>query len=42
MFVTSVKSLEEGLARALAKHGPQARVVVMPHGPYTLPYVESK
>ena len=42
MFVTPVKSLEEGLARGLAKHGPQARVAVMPHGPYTLPFVAAK
>ena len=38
-FVTPVRSLEEGLARALAKHGPQPRVIVLPHGPYVLPYV---
>jgi nickel-dependent lactate racemase len=39
MFVTPVRSLEEGLAQALAKHGPKARVAVMPHGPYVLPYL---
>lgn len=40
MFVTPVRSLEEGLSRALAKHGPEARVAVLPHGPYVLPYVQ--
>jgi nickel-dependent lactate racemase len=42
LFVTPVKSLEEGLAQALAKHGPQARIIVMPHGPYVLPFVAVK
>jgi nickel-dependent lactate racemase len=42
MFVTSVPTLQDGLARALAKHGPQARIAVMPHGPYVLPYVDGK
>jgi hypothetical protein len=40
MFVTPVPSLASGLTQALAKHGPQARVTVMPWGPYVLPYVE--
>jgi nickel-dependent lactate racemase len=39
MFVTSVPSPSDGLAQALAKHGPKARVTVMPWGPYVLPYV---
>jgi nickel-dependent lactate racemase len=39
MFVTPVRGLQEGLAQAFAKHGPQARVTVMPYGPYVLPYV---
>jgi lactate racemase len=42
MFVTPVRSLEEGLTRAFEKHGAQARVTVMPHGPYVLPYIEQK
>jgi len=41
MFVTPVPSLQDGLAQALAKHGPQARVTVMPWGPYVLPFVET-
>jgi nickel-dependent lactate racemase len=40
MFVTPVRTLDEGLARAFAKHGPKARITVMPHGPYVLPYVQ--
>ena len=39
MFVTPVTSPADGLAQALAKHGPKARVTVMPWGPYVLPYV---
>jgi hypothetical protein len=42
MFVTPVRTLEEGLAKAFQKHGPQARVTVMPHGPYVLPFVQQK
>jgi len=41
LFVEPVASLEAGLARAMERHGPQARVVVLPHGPYVLPYVET-
>jgi nickel-dependent lactate racemase len=40
MFVTPVKSLEEGLRWGFEKHGPDARVIVMPHGPYVLPYLQ--
>lgn len=38
-FVTPVRTLAEGLERALEKHGRGARIVVAPHGPYTLPFV---
>jgi lactate racemase len=40
MFVTPVRSLGEGLARGFEKYGPQARITVMPHGPYVLPYLD--
>jgi lactate racemase len=36
-FVTPVSSAEEGLARALTKHGPAARLAVIPKGPYVVP-----
>ncbi len=39
LFVTPVRSLEAGLAQALAKHGPNARITVMPKGAYVLPYL---
>lgn len=39
LFVEAVPSVEEGLRAALARHGPAARVLVMPHGPYVLPVV---
>jgi nickel-dependent lactate racemase len=42
MFVKPVASLQDGLAQALAKHGPQARITVMPYGPYVLPYVDGE
>ncbi len=42
MFVHPVASLEAGLARAIARHGPDTRVLVLPWGPYTLPYLEEE
>lgn len=42
LFVTPVRSLEAGLQWGFEKHGPDARVAVMPHGPYVLPYVAEK
>jgi len=39
-FVTPVDSLAAGLEWAFQKHGREARVAVMPYGPYVLPYVE--
>jgi nickel-dependent lactate racemase len=39
LLVTPVRSLQEGLDRAFAKQGPGARVTVLPHGPYVLPYL---
>jgi nickel-dependent lactate racemase len=35
-FVTPIASVEEGVARALAKHGPHATLAVIPEGPYVL------
>jgi nickel-dependent lactate racemase len=35
-FVSPVASVEEGLAHALRKHGPDASVAVIPEGPYVL------
>jgi nickel-dependent lactate racemase len=42
MFVTPVKSIEAGLNWGFEKHGRDARVTVMPHGPYVLPYVAAR
>ena len=42
LFVTPVRSLEAGLAWGFEKHGRDARVAVMPHGPYVLPYLEGR
>lgn len=36
LFVTPVDSVEAGVAQALAKHGPDARIAVIPEGPYVL------
>jgi nickel-dependent lactate racemase len=38
-FVTPVPSVEEGLRRALETHGPQAKIAVIPKGPYVIPAV---
>lgn len=39
--LTPVDDLEQGIAAALAKHGPQARLAILPQGPLTIPYVKS-
>lgn len=36
-FVAPLPSIEAGLADALRRHGPQARVAVIPKGPYVIP-----
>lgn len=38
-FVTPISSVEEGIARALAKHGQDATLLAIPRGPYVIPYV---
>jgi len=37
LFVTPVASVETGIAQALSKHGQDATITVMPHGPYVVP-----
>jgi len=39
LFVESAASVESAVAEALAEHGPDARVAVVPKGPYVLPVV---
>jgi nickel-dependent lactate racemase len=39
-FVTPVDSVEEAAERALAAHGPDATIAVLPEGPYVLPCIE--
>lgn len=36
-FVTPVDSVEEGVRRALAKHGSHAKMLAIPRGPYVIP-----
>jgi nickel-dependent lactate racemase len=36
-FVTPIASVEEGIGRALERHGPEARIAVIPRGPYVIP-----
>lgn len=36
IFATPIKSIEDGIALALKKHGENARVAVIPKGPYIL------
>jgi nickel-dependent lactate racemase len=38
-FVEPVPSVEAGVRRALAQHGPGARLAVIPKGPYVVPVV---
>lgn len=36
-LVQPIASVEEGLQKALQRHGPDARILVIPEGPYVLP-----
>lgn len=38
-FVTPISSVEEGIRRGLKRHGAQARIAVIPKGPYVIPAV---
>ena len=38
-YVEPAATVEQAVAEALAEYGPQARVAVIPKGPYVLPYV---
>ena len=38
-FVTPVASVEDGISRALDRHGRDARIAVIPKGPYVIPVV---
>ena len=37
--VEPAASVEEAVSQCLAQYGPQAKVAVIPKGPYVLPYV---
>jgi lactate racemase len=39
LFVESAPSVEQAVADALREYGPQARIAVVPKGPYVLPVV---
>lgn len=39
-YVEPAESVERAVAESLAEYGPQARVAVIPKGPYVLPYVD--
>jgi len=39
LFVTPAATVEEGIAAALARHGPHATLAAIPKGPYVIPYV---
>lgn len=41
LLVTPVSSVEEGLRQALLRHGADARIAVIPEGPYVLPRVRT-
>jgi nickel-dependent lactate racemase len=41
LFVTPAASVEQAVAAALAVHGPDATLAVIPKGPYVIPYVAS-
>ena len=39
---TPMKTVEEAVARALHIHGPQARIAVIPEGPYVIPTIAKR
>ncbi|GAI19130.1 unnamed protein product [marine sediment metagenome] len=39
IFAEPISSVEEGIERALERHGKKARIAVIPKGPYAIPYV---
>ena len=39
LYVAPVASMEEGIARALDRHGAGARIAVIPKGPYVMPTI---
>jgi nickel-dependent lactate racemase len=40
-FVTPAATVEEGVRMAMERHGPEARLVAIPRGPYVIPYVSA-
>ncbi len=40
-FVTPISSVEEGIRRSLERHGADARIAVIPKGPYVIPVLEA-
>ena len=42
LFVTPVCSVEAGITQALARHGKDAGILFMPHGPYVLALPDAK
>jgi nickel-dependent lactate racemase len=38
-YVEPASSVEEAVAEALSEYGPEARIAVIPNGPYVLPYL---
>lgn len=41
-LVHPISSVEEGIARALEHHGPEATIAVVPKGPYVMPTLKSQ
>ena len=40
-YVDAAESVEQAVADALAEYGPEARIIVIPNGPYVLPVAEA-
>ncbi len=41
LFVEPISSVEDGVQRAVAEHGPEATIAVIPEGPYVMPVLSS-
>ncbi|NOZ22487.1 MAG: nickel-dependent lactate racemase [Planctomycetes bacterium] len=42
LFMKPLDSVEQGIELALQKHGPDAKIAVIPKGPYVIPFVKQE
>jgi len=42
LLVTPVESMEKGIEMALERHSKEAKIAVIPKGPYVIPYINER